>query len=93
MSGRALALRIGIRPQSVHYLLDPGSNAQGSRHTSAMARVLGVSADWLATGKGRPYEKGERQADPHEVVASCLASARQLAADLERLLRLLEGKG
>ncbi|MFC4340964.1 hypothetical protein [Cupriavidus numazuensis] len=93
MSGRALAHRIGIRPQSIHYLLDPARNAQGSRHTSAIARVLGVSGDWLASGKGRPYEKGERQADPQEVVASCLASAKQLVADLERLIRLLEGKG
>ncbi|RZI86297.1 MAG: XRE family transcriptional regulator [Rubrivivax sp.] len=47
-----LARAIGVKPQSIQYLCGPGSNAQGSIHTPALAKVLGVSPDWLARGEG-----------------------------------------
>lgn len=92
-SGRALALRVGIRPQSIHHLLDPARNAKGSRHTHAIARALGISAEWLATGRGRPHKEGEPQVDHREAVANCLQTARALVVELERLTRVLEEKG
>ncbi|CAN7303711.1 hypothetical protein LJR296_001420 [Cupriavidus necator] len=92
-SGRALALRVGIRPQSIHHLLDPARNAKGSRYTHAIARALGVSAEWLATGKGRPHKEGEPQVDQREAIETCLQTARALVAELERLTRILEEKG
>lgn len=91
MNGRALALRIGIRPQSVHYLLDPSRNAKGSRHTPAIARALGVSADWLATGRGSPSKKnGRSQADHRVLLGDCLRAARELLATLERAARAFD---
>ncbi|NSX14991.1 hypothetical protein HTY52_12985 [Cupriavidus taiwanensis] len=93
-SGRALARRIGIQPQSIHYLCSPGSNAQGSRHTPAIARALGVSPEWLATGQGSPYKRnGRHQVDHREAVANCLRTAQQLLVELERLARALDEKG
>src|SRR5262245_50168330 len=51
-----LARAIGVRPQSIQYLCDPDSGAQGSTHTPALARELGVMADWLARGEGQPTD-------------------------------------
>lgn len=92
VSGRALAKRIGMRHQSIYYLLDPSRNAQGSRHTPALARALGVSADWLASGAGQPYRNGKPQLDLRHAVASSLETARQLVQQLEQLARALDGK-
>ena len=92
-SGRALALRVGVRPQSIHHLLDPARNAKGSRHTSAIARALGVSADWLSTGVGRAYKSDGPLIDQREAVANCLKTAQSLVVELERLQRSLDGKG
>jgi hypothetical protein len=93
ISGRALALRVGIRPQSIHHLLDPARNAKGSRHTTAIAKTLGVSADWLSTGTGRPYKAGTPVIDQRDAVARCLNAARTLMLELERLQRALDSKG
>lgn len=49
-----LARTVGVKPQSIQYLCDPQAGAQGSSHTPSLARVLGVQADWLATGQGKP---------------------------------------
>lgn len=92
-SGRALALRVGIRPQSIHHLLDPARNAKGSRHTNAIAKALGVSADWLSTGTGRPYKSDIPLTDQRDAVAKCLSTARSLVLELERLQRAIDGKG
>ncbi len=51
-----LARAIGIRPQSIQYLCNPESGAQGSTHTPALARELGVLSDWLARGDGEPTD-------------------------------------
>lgn len=91
MSGRGLAARVGIRPQSVHYLLDPSRNAKGSRHTTAIARALGVSPEWLATGRGSPHKKnGRAHADHRALLGDCLRAARELVATLERAARAIE---
>lgn len=93
ISGRALALRVGMRPQSIHHLLDPARNAKGSRHTNSIAQALGVSAEWLSTGAGRPYKSDGPLIDQREAVAQCLSTARSLVLELERLQRALDGKG
>lgn len=49
-----LARAVGVKPQSIQYLCDPHGGAQGSSHTPSLARELGVSAEWLATGQGSP---------------------------------------
>lgn len=51
-----LARTIGVKPQSVQYLCNPHSGAQGSMHTAALARELGVLSDWLARGEGEPTD-------------------------------------
>ncbi len=52
-----LARAIGVKPQAIQYLCDLDAGAQGSSHTPALARELGVRADWLARGEGQPLEK------------------------------------
>ncbi|UXY14441.1 helix-turn-helix transcriptional regulator [Chitiniphilus purpureus] len=47
-----LARAVAVKPQSIQYLCDARNGAGGSRHTPAIARYLGVSAEWLATGQG-----------------------------------------
>jgi transcriptional regulator with XRE-family HTH domain len=44
----ALAELVGITQPTVHHLEDPKKDASGSEFTPRFARVLGVSADWLA---------------------------------------------
>lgn len=51
-----LARAVGVKPQSIQYLCRAEAGAQGSKHTSALARVLGVSAAWLARDEGLPTE-------------------------------------
>ena len=88
-SGRALAQRVGMRPQSIGYLCDPNRNAKGSKHTLSIARALGVSPEWLATGAGAPYPGGEPSLDQRAAVAACIRSTEQLLADLQRLAQVL----
>ncbi|WP_447881012.1 S24 family peptidase [Serratia fonticola] len=45
----SLAKAVGMAQSSIHRLL---SNAEGSRKVVDLARVLGVNADWLASGVG-----------------------------------------
>lgn len=49
-----LARAVGVKPQSIQYLCRPDSGAQGSKHTAALAQVLGVSSAWLARQEGLP---------------------------------------
>lgn len=49
-----LARAVGIKPQSIQYLLRAEVGAQGSKHTPALAQQLGVSSRWLASGEGPP---------------------------------------
>lgn len=48
LSQAALAERAGISQPTVHYLEDVANNAQGSEHTTRLARACGISADWLS---------------------------------------------
>lgn len=57
MSQSELARAIGIKPQSVQYLLNPAKSAAGSRHIAAIARALDVSTDWLALGQGSMLDR------------------------------------
>jgi len=89
-SRRALAQRVGIEYQSIQYLADPNRNAKGSRHTDEIARALGVSAQWLATGKGRPTRGRRPQPDQRPALQECIRDVRQLLARLERIAQSLE---
>ncbi|GAA0809163.1 hypothetical protein GCM10009078_51350 [Cupriavidus gilardii] len=90
ISIRELARRIGLQYQSVQHLLDPGRFAKGSRYTHQFARVLGVSPEWLATGKGRPRQKGISPIDQRAAVREAMQTAAVLLAQLERLADALE---
>jgi len=54
ISQSELARAIGVKPQAIQYLCQKGTK---STHTTKIAKVLGVSADWLDTGKGQPHPK------------------------------------
>ncbi|HBO78684.1 hypothetical protein [Cupriavidus sp. UBA2534] len=89
-SRRALAQRVGVEYQSIQYLADPNRNATGSRHTEAIARALGVSAQWLATGKGKPHRGRRQPADQRPALHDCIRDVRELLARLERIAQALE---
>lgn len=87
---RGLARQIGVRYQSIQYLRDPNRNAKGSRHNDAIANALGISAQWLATGKGKS-QLGKRPCpDPRPALRDCIRSARSLLGQLERLAAALD---
>jgi len=56
-SQSGLARAIGVKPQAIQHLC--GETSQWSKHTNQIARVLGVSPQWLADGTGP-----ERPASP-----------------------------
>ncbi|QKS60869.1 hypothetical protein [Cupriavidus gilardii] len=90
VSLRELARRVGLQYQSVQYLVDPGRNAKGSRHTEALARALGVSPTWLATGRGKPHQKGMPRFDQRAALRDAMQTAAVLLAQLERLADALD---
>ncbi len=51
VSQSQLARWLGVKPQAIQYLC--AGAAQRSRYTSEIAAALGISATWLATGRGR----------------------------------------
>ena len=53
-----LARAIGVKPQAIQYLCK--QNAQWSRHTHDIARVLGINPDWLSQGIGEMKPQGQR---------------------------------
>ena len=89
-SRRGLAQLIGVQYQSIQYLADPNRNATGSRHTDAIARALGVSAQWLATGKGKPHRNRKQPVDQRPALHDCIRATRELLARLERIAQALE---
>lgn len=52
MKTRALSDAIGMSYQGVKKVIDGKSNAFSAENNSRAAAILGVSPDWLATGKG-----------------------------------------
>ncbi|MCA7083419.1 hypothetical protein K7G19_07375 [Cupriavidus sp. DB3] len=84
-SMRGLARRIGVHYQSIQYLCAPDRNAKGSRHTFELARALGVSPRWLASGKGNPFRHDHRGAilDALETVGVLLDQLQRIAEEME----------
>lgn len=77
LSQSDLARSIGVSPQSIQYLSSTENNAQGSRHTTAIARATGVNPDWLATGAGfAVFELGEKPAHAVNVSLASLGTRR-----------------
>lgn len=64
-----LAREIGVTPQSVQYLCALENNAQGSKHTTAIARATGVCAEWLASGAGWAALASKEGVTPHNIEA------------------------
>ncbi|CAN7476150.1 S24 family peptidase [Variovorax paradoxus] len=58
-----LARQVGVKPQTIQYLLEPKNGAVGSKHTPALASALSVNSQWLATGEG-PIDAVELANDP-----------------------------
>lgn len=55
LSQRALAAKVGISQQTIHYLIHPRSGEPAkSRFVADIAAQLNVSPSWLATGQGLP---------------------------------------
>ena len=79
MSQSELARAIGVRPQSIQYLLNPANQAQGSKHLVAIADTLGVSPQWLAGGSVAAMLLGTLP-EPH------FLSSEQLVEQLAELL-------
>lgn len=57
MSQSELARLVGVKPQSIQYLLNSANEARGSRYIASIARALNVSPDWLATGRGNMLDR------------------------------------
>lgn len=81
---RELARRVGVQYQSIQHLLDPLRYAKGSKHTYQMARILGVSPTWLATGKGKPTRKAPR-VDQRVALLEAMQTAAVLLPQLQQL--------
>jgi transcriptional regulator with XRE-family HTH domain len=89
MSQAALASRIGVRHQSINYLCNPKRNPKSSRHTYAIATVLGVSPEWLATGIGSPRRTARTSADPFLLLLDCLLCLQTIKDRLEQAAELM----
>lgn len=60
----ALAELVGMAQPTIHHLESPKKNASGSEFTPRLARVLGVSVDWLADEIGDMIQQEEKEMDP-----------------------------
>lgn len=67
-----LAREVDIKAQSIQYLCDPKNGARGSKHTTAIAKALGVAPGWLASNEGDPTNYADNA--PHLVRESGPAS-------------------
>lgn len=52
-----LAREINVKPQTIQYLCS--QKAEWSKFTFELAHALGVSVEWLATGKGEMFPKND----------------------------------
>ena len=82
ISQASLAQAVGISPSAVAQWEQVEGTLPGLAHLVAVARVTGVSMDWLATGAGRP-----RNAVVAEEHATLVADAYARDASEECLLR------
>jgi transcriptional regulator with XRE-family HTH domain len=82
ISQASLAQAVGISPSAVAQWEQIDGTLPGLAHLVAVARVTGVSVDWLATGAGRP-----RYAVATEEHAALVADAYARDAAEEGLLR------
>lgn len=82
ISQASLAQAVGISPSAVAQWEQIDGTLPGLAHLVTVARVTGVSMDWLATGAGRP-----RHAAAPEEHATLIADAYARDATEEGLLR------
>lgn len=86
ISQASLAQAVGISPSAVAQWEQVDGTVPGLAHLIAVARVTGVSVDWLATGGGRP-----RNVAAPEEQATLVADAYARDASEEGLLREFRG--
>lgn len=60
----ALAELAGMAQPTIHHLENPDKNASGSEFTPRLARILGVSVDWLADEVGEMIPAVYSTSDP-----------------------------
>lgn len=75
LSARELSAAAGLSPGCVA-LLEAGTRRFGQRSAFALARVLGVGAEWLVHGTGKPPSSRAVS----RAVQRALASSRSSAA-------------
>lgn len=78
----ALARACGVKPPSVHGWMNGKAKFLRGENLLLAARALGVSQDWLATGKGDMTIKSE-------VNGGGSANTLQSSTEADRLVRLL----
>lgn len=81
---QVLAERIGIKQQSIQYLCKMDGKEKKSTHTAQIARVLGVSPEWLADGQmGIAETRTEYATHSHVVsVSEMFAKVPRYSAEL-----------
>lgn len=69
MTQADIAEKVGIAQPTLSHLQNPEKKAKGSEHTVRLARILGVSPDWLADEEGEMVPEYFMTADPKIKVA------------------------
>lgn len=94
---RGLATALGISYQAVRKVVQLGGRFGLENHAKA-AKKLGVSPDWLASGKGEMRPKGktvatlireEREADPYELIERGLAALVIVGTAKDNVLKVI----
>lgn len=80
-----LADELGLKPQAIQYLENPSNNARGSKHTANIARICGVNAHWLETGKGTMLAEGHAAKQPDAEYEALPREAREVARAFTKL--------
>lgn len=82
LSQQALADLVGMKQPSLSHLENPEKEADGSEFTVKIARVLGVSVDWLDDEIGEMLASEEEELDPRiEHVMKVMQSLPPYAVD------------
>lgn len=82
-----LADRLGTRQSTIGSLEKGGRNS--SRKTPQIARELGISPDWLATGRGDPHYLGNPETAESEFITHSIQRLNSEETDFMNLYRPL----
>ena len=82
LSQEKLAETVGVRRSAVAHWESRAGTRPRTEHLIAVAQVVGVSVDWLATGRGQPEI-------PRDVQLDSIAAADAILVEDEREVRLV----